>query len=257
MMLHFDQIDLDAEQRELFMHMAEAFRDAPRTRRRFMLSRSLAGASLHGPGEPVKDVAPNDLDVLARYGLLMTTYGSRGTPNYDVSPDGLRYYRYLRERQNEPVEQVEEAVRGLVDASWFIAKFPLAHTKWSTAVELLWSDDADEQLSNIGHLAREALQEFAQALAATHGLLEQVPNDKQKTIARVRAVLEQCGVKGTRARLLDALLTYFGELTDLVQRQEHAGQKEGEPVVWEDARRVVCQTMSVMYEVARAVERKG
>lgn len=255
MMLRFDQIDLDPEQRELFMHMAEAFRDAPRTRRRFMLSQSLAGASLHGPGGPVTDVAPNDLDVLARYGLLMTTYGSRGTPNYDVSPDGLRYYRYLRERQNEPVEQVEEAIRGLVDASWFIARFPDAHGKWSAAVELLWSDDAEQQLSNIGHLTREALQEFAQALAVSHGLEGDVPADKQKTVARVRAVLDERGVTGTRARFLESLLAYFGEVTDLVQRQEHAGQKEGEPIQWEDARRVVFQTMSVMYEVARAVER--
>ena len=41
---------------------------------------------------------------------------------------------------------------------------------------------------------------------------------------------------------------------DLVQRQEHGGQKEGEPLGWEDGRRVVFQTANVMVELHRATE---
>jgi len=52
---------------------------------------------------------------------------------------------------------------------------------------------------------------------------------------------------------LDALLVYWGTACDLVQRQEHGSQREGAPLTWEDARRVVFQTMLVMYEVGRAV----
>jgi hypothetical protein len=37
------------------------------------------------------------------------------------------------------------------------------------------------------------------------------------------------------------------------KRQEHGGQKEGRPLTWEDARRVVFQTLIVMYEIDRAL----
>ena len=53
-------------------------------------------------------------------------------------------------------------------------------------------------------------------------------------------------VVGERDRaFLDALLTYWGTVSDLVQRQEHGAKKEGEPLMWEDARRVVFQTAIV------------
>jgi len=41
---------------------------------------------------------------------------------------------------------------------------------------------------------------------------------------------------------------------NLAQRQEHGGQKEGEPLVWEDARRVVLHRAVVMIEVARTLD---
>jgi hypothetical protein len=52
---------------------------------------------------------------------------------------------------------------------------------------------------------------------------------------------------------LGALLNYFGCLSDLIQRQEHGGQREGQQLDWEDARRVVLQTIVVMFEVDRAL----
>jgi hypothetical protein len=53
--------------------------------------------------------------------------------------------------------------------------------------------------------------------------------------------------------MLKALLAYWGTVNDLVQRQEHGGQKEREPLKWEDGRRVVFQTAVVMFEIARVV----
>jgi hypothetical protein len=44
-----------------------------------------------------------------------------------------------------------------------------------------------------------------------------------------------------RRHLLDALIVYWGEVLDLIERQEHGGQKEGEPLTWEDGRRAVFQ----------------
>jgi hypothetical protein len=49
------------------------------------------------------------------------------------------------------------------------------------------------------------------------------------------------------------LLAYFGTVSDLIQRQEHGAQKEGEGLMWEDARRVVFQTALVMFELDRVL----
>jgi len=53
--------------------------------------------------------------------------------------------------------------------------------------------------------------------------------------------------------VLESLVSCWEAAIDLVQRQEHGANKEGEPLVWEDARRVVFQTMMVMYELDRAL----
>ena len=52
---------------------------------------------------------------------------------------------------------------------------------------------------------------------------------------------------------LDALLAYWGTMSDLVQRQEHGAAKEGQLLVWEDARRVVVGTLIVMTEFVSAI----
>lgn len=53
--------------------------------------------------------------------------------------------------------------------------------------------------------------------------------------------------------MLDALVVYWGTVSDLIQRQEHGAQKEGEALRWEDGRRVVFQTAVVMFEIAHTV----
>lgn len=52
---------------------------------------------------------------------------------------------------------------------------------------------------------------------------------------------------------LEALLAYWGTVSDLANRQEHGATREGESLVAEDARRLVFQTMLVMYELDRAL----
>jgi hypothetical protein len=131
-----------------------------------------------------------------------------------------------------------------------------AYQKWTQAETLLWASDSQEQLTTIGHLCREAMQEFTTSLCAAHGV---TPSDPAKTVARVRAVLKEAGasLRETTRAFLDALLAYWGTVSDLVQRQEHGAQKEGEPLAWEDGRRVVFQTLVVMYEVDQALSVSG
>jgi hypothetical protein len=60
-----------------------------------------------------------------------------------------------------------------------------------------------------------------------------LPEDKAKTVARIRVVLDRRSLRlsTTEKPFLDALLVYWGTVSDLVQRQEHGGQKEGTPLM--------------------------
>ena len=72
--------------------------------------------------------------------------------------------------------------------------------------------------------------------------------------AKVRAVLVTSAIQSPAVRAtLDSLVSYWGAIADLAQRQEHGAQKEGEALVWEDARRLVFHTTFVMVELDRAL----
>jgi hypothetical protein len=54
-------------------------------------------------------------------------------------------------------------------------------------------------------------------------------------------------------KFIDALVVYWGTMNDLVQRQEHGATREGEPLTWEDAQRVIFHTAVVMWEIDRSL----
>ena len=137
----------------------------------------------------------------------------------------------------------------------FKQQYGAAYAKWIQAEVALWGEESANNLTTIGHLCREALQEFVSILVARHEPSKVNP-DKTKTVDRMRSVLDHCGEQlGTTVTpFLAALLAYWGTLMDLVQRQEHGAQKEGEPLGWDDARRVVFQTAVVMFEIDRSLK---
>ena len=80
--------------------------------------------------------------------------------------------------------------------------------------------------------------------------------DPAKTRDRFSDVVDaRRGDLGDRkSDLLDALFDYWKAACDLIQRQEHGGQRQdGEPLTWEDGRRVVFQTAVVMFEIDRTL----
>jgi hypothetical protein len=98
------------------------------------------------------------------------------------------------------------------------------------------------------------MQEFADQLIK----ISQVPDDskgKADTTARIRALLAATGQQlGTKEKdFLKSLVSYWSDVYDLTHRQEHGFQKEGSPLIWEDARRVVFHTFLVMFEIDRAL----
>jgi hypothetical protein len=73
------------------------------------------------------------------------------------------------------------------------------------------------------------------------------------TVAKLRAALGQDVESRGVNSMLDALMDYWLAVSNVTQRQEHGGKREGEPLTAEDGRRVLFQTMCVMYEVDRAL----
>jgi hypothetical protein len=251
-------MSLEPVQADLLRTLVQASRDVPRDQRE-KFHCFTAGGQFHimHPGLPDREliVYEGDIDTLDAEGLLNVSYSHQpGTRSFDVSPLGLRLYGDLQNRSGAPAQQLEENLKRYLDADAFQRKHPTAYRKWADAAQLLWASDSQEQLTMIGHLCREAIQEFAAELVDRYqpsGL----DFDKAGDVAKIRAVLDQhkSRLGTTLVPLLDALLVYWGTTSDLVQRQEHGAQKEGKQLVWEDGRRVVFHTAIVMFEIDQAL----
>jgi len=254
--MDFDHILLEPEQCELLEKVVEASRNVPREQReRFLVSQTYGGTSLHHGGLGENNQAfIGDVEALANEGLINLSYASSGTARFDVAPLGYRYYEYLKLQAGNPVEQVEDEIGSYIDAASFRDKYPTAYAKWHEAQKLLWVSESERETTLVGHLCREAMQEFADTLVSLFKLNEVEP-EKAHTVSRIRAVLDHRASKlgKTHKEFLDALLPFWGTVSDLVQRQEHGAQRERDSLKWEDARRVAFQTLIVMYEIDRAL----
>lgn len=248
------QIPLETEQEQLFERIVEASRSVPRDRREPFQFVGLGPRSQIQGNRLLEVVLGEDVEVLVNAGLLQVKdHHSRGNGfSFFVPPDALSYYQQLKRRSGGPAEQVEAEVRQYLDADAFQQAFPVAHARWSEAADLLWAADSQGELSTIGHKCREAVQEFVTTLLERHAVADANP-DKAKTRDRFSAVIESQRERlgDARSDLLDALFAYWKAAGNLVQRQEHAGQREGQQLGWEDGRRVVFQTAVLMFEAAR------
>jgi hypothetical protein len=247
---------LEPEQEELLKTFVEASRNVPRDEReKFLLTTDLGGTQISHPGLPGRGmrVHDGDIETLEAEGLLNATDHQRWSRSFIVTPQGLRLYKELQRRSGAPAQQVEEKIMRYMDADAFQRSYPDAYRRWAEAAELLSASDSQKQLTTIGFLCREAIQEFATALVERHHPPD-VETDPARDVQRVTAVLKQHAARlGTAEPLLRALVAYWATVSALVQRQVHGAQKEGRPLIFEDGRRVVFQTAIVMFEVDRAL----
>jgi hypothetical protein len=199
----------------------------------------------------VSRLQEGDIKTLRRAGLIAVFDAT-----FEITTQGFAYYKRMKEREGQPAQRIESNSRNYLEAATFQQKYAKAYQKWSDAEGMLWGSDSERQMTTIGHLCREAIQEFAAALVSQYQPTN-VDVDKAHTVARIKAVLNSCASKlGTSEKpFLDALIAYWGTVSDLIQRQEHGGQKEGTPLAWDDARRVVFQTYVVMLEIGRSFAR--
>ena len=246
---------LEPEQEQLLVEIVEATNNAPRSKQHWHLGGEYIGPNgFQGPWG-VREVLPDDIHTLDRLGFLKATHLNYVYGNdYVVTLAGRRYYAALKERATEPVERQEQQVRQFLASDLLRELAPAAYEKWSEAEKLLWAADSEKELTTIGHKVREAMQAFATALVERHRPQEVNP-DPTKTLDRVSAVLMlyRPSLGERRTALFDALFGLWRAAVELVQRQEHGGQKENEPLEWQDGRRVVLQAAVVMYEIATAL----
>jgi hypothetical protein len=241
---------LEPEQLALFEELLEAWRSVPRDRRGpFLFVRTMAAEIVQGNGIN-RAVPDGDVDVLRAEGLLTFRDDS-----FTISPRAVALYQEWKATQVEPAADVEDQINRYLDSERFRGRYPEAYARWEEAAILLWGEDSDQELSTIGHKCREAIQEFASALLSFYEIQNANP-DKAKTRDRFSAVVNNRRpiIGDAKSALLDALFDYWKAAGEqLVQRQEHAGQRQREPLTWEDGRRVVFQTAVLMFEVDRTL----
>ena len=246
---------LEPEQLETLRALVEAANTVERARRRFYLSRGDGADYVHGPNGVSLVVLAEDLYDLASAGYLRPTQRFvTGDMEFMVSPEGVRLIEEID--RSEPMQVIEKEVTSrYFESDVFQERYSSAYARWSEAAALLWGPDQERELTTIGHKAREAVQEFATALLVRHDVTD-APDNPAHTVARLKLVIaaHRDRLGEARRHLLEALVVYWGEVIDLLQRQEHGGQKEGEALTWEDGRRAVFQTAIVMYEIDRTLD---
>lgn len=252
---------LEQEQEELLSTLVEAYRNLPRKRREPFLVLFLDGernASINHPGlADRKAIAyPGDIETLARQGFIAQSFISGSNHEFDINPQGFAYYRQMKERETEPLDRIETEIDRYLESSHFQGTYAKAYQKWKNADSLLWDSESEQQLTTIGHLCREAIQEFATSLVERYRPAN-VDENKAHDVNRLKAVIELRAVNlgNTEKEFLNALIPYWRTVSGLVQRQEHGSQPGARHLVWEDGRRVVFQTAIVMSEVDRSLSR--
>jgi hypothetical protein len=243
-------IYLEPEQLALFEELLEAWRGVPRDQRQpFLYIQLMAQNVIQGNGINKGNVSDGDVEALTAEGLI-----SFDGDSFTIPPRSIAMYREWKGSHVEPTADVEAQITRYLDSQRFLARYPEAYARWREAAVLLWGEDSEQELSTIGHKCREAMQEFATALLALHGVQDANP-DKAKTRDRFSAVVNtrRDALGDAKSAVLDALFDYWRATDKYIQRQEHAGQREGESLTPEDGRRTVFQTAVLMFEVDRTL----
>jgi hypothetical protein len=248
----FENILLEQTQKELLAVLVEAARKLQRTeRRRFRYTLSSAGHVIRHPGLPNGSYLSyiTDINALVREGLIEMEWTDKYSASLDVTPRGFKYYSWMRQQDGEPVHHIETHTRSLLDEA-SAQSHAEAYAKWREAESKLWESDSERAHTVIGHLCREAVQTLVSQLIADYDVGEVDP-DPAKTVRRMKCVLKSTKPNTSKTcwQYLDALLSYWGATMDLIQRQEHGAQKEGEELLWLDSRRVVFNTAFLMLEI--------
>ncbi len=145
--------------------------------------------------------------------------------------------------------------RELISSDGFAAAFPGAFDPWAHAERLLRDEDAAAQQSTVGHKIRDAAQAFVTEAIKRYGA-DDPPADVKLVKRRLGAVIahNRGWLSDAKRKVLEDLGNLWESTVDLIQRQEHSAQKEGEALTIDDGRRVVMLTMVLMIEFVSILE---
>ena len=244
---------LDTEQWHLLTTLVEATRRLPQNQREQFAMMEIPGFANYLIRHPAlkfgeAQAYPTDVSLLERAGYVLIEHLSTGSLVVDVTPQGFKAYADFQKSRGSPVARVETRIRRFIDDKTLTEVYPRAIAKWRMAEDLLWKDESPMHATAIGHHCREAMQEFASELLKRFPA-DGASEDPTKTVDRIRAVLLRRQRSKSVLTFTSALIAYWGEVSDLAQRQEHGATKEAEPLDWHDARRLVFQTLVVLSEI--------
>ncbi|MEM9598460.1 MAG: hypothetical protein AAGD06_29610 [Acidobacteriota bacterium] len=263
-------IDLESSQEELLLALAEKWREVPAEQRTsFCLAVThdqILGKVTHqgAPGWSV-DASPGDIVELTEKQLLRIRSEKRPITTFLVRPEGVRYCEELMRRRGSGFERQAEYSRNQLLFVSFRQRHRNAFERWALAEEELWHWSRKRSPSTVGHLLREAIQQFAYDLVKGFGLEDRVSVEVSKDQRNARAVLDHvCQMDIVLRQRGDclgrktekALYEHWVAVSNLVQRLVHRANIDGKPVTWEDARRAVFLVSVAMIEIDHAVSQQ-
>jgi hypothetical protein len=184
-------------------------------------------------------------------GATTTRTGGGRVVHVELTP----YGREVAREDADPMEEVYMAARRLFGSEQFAKAYPGAFGPWTHAETLLFGDQPESQLANIGFNCRDAVQDFAGELQERFPPNEPDP-DPTHTKNRLRAVIDtyKPRIGERRTAVLDRMLDLWDADVGLIQRQTHANERVGTPLNVNDGRRVVSLTMFLMIEFATILD---
>lgn len=246
---------LEEEQINLLCQIVDAHRNVtPSKRTDFIVTHDMTSDSMLHPGfsKGWTDVVIVDLRILDSSGLIKiyNTNNPHTEFSFTLTSLGFQYYEFIKDKSISPIERIQKEILSFIEIPSFEQRYKKAYLKWKESEKLLWSTNSDINLSTVGHLCREALQEFLEILIIKHQLEKEYPQ-KDKTKGRVKALINnrKTTSSDTIIKLLEKFYEFWDMLNELVQRQEHYGLKERETIVLDDAKRVVIYTVIIMNEL--------
>jgi hypothetical protein len=247
-------------------------------------SRTLTVPGVRGSAERTVTLDPETQAVLDRWMEIRRSAGVRVTaPLFcTVAASGIKgnrlqraYFRgMLRDRAREAGIDRRTTCEGLrrsgiehraslhgragaliaehVDEDGLQSRHPRAWEKLESALELFRATPV-RHTTRIGHDCREAMLTFVDDILAEQNI---VVAGAAGTVTKLRHLVSTTGPTSQAiAAHLKSLISYWGTTTDLANRQEHAGTREGDQLGPDDSRRVIAHTMLVMSEIDRSLHR--
>jgi hypothetical protein len=160
-----------------------------------------------------------------------------------VTIEGLRHSG--KQHRQGSGWRMESQIGRYVDEESFRRRYPEVHDKWRVALDLFAIHPA-RHASAVGNSCRDTLQTFADSAITSRNL---TLKSSSGTVDKLRALIKD-STESSRIRAHgEALVAYWGTVSDLANRQAHGARREKEKLKVEDARRLIFHTMLVMFEV--------